>query len=164
VSRRLPLMGIIAAALCVPVTAAVVLLVFRQQADRHVQSARHDALLAASHIVRDVLSYDYRTVDQDVARARAETTGVFAKQYAATVPQFRAAARQTRTIVLARPHASGVISASRHDVVLLMFVDQASVKQPRGSATPDYRRDQSRVRVTLTRVGDRWLMSQLATV
>ncbi|MDQ1697704.1 MAG: hypothetical protein QOJ03_3057, partial [Frankiaceae bacterium] len=49
-----------------------------------------------------------------------------------------------------------------HDeVVVLLFVDQASVKQVAGEKTPTTRIDQSRVRMTMTKVGGDWLVSQL---
>jgi hypothetical protein len=45
-----------------------------------------------------------------------------------------------------------------------VFVDQASVKQLPGQRTPTTRIDQSRVRMTMTKVDGRWKVSQLAAL
>ena len=43
-------------------------------------------------------------------------------------------------------------------------VDQATVKQVPGEKTPTTRIDQSRVRVTMTKVDGKWLVSELAAL
>jgi Mce-associated membrane protein len=126
--------------------------------------ARTDAVAAARIAAHDLLSYDYRTIDTDIARAKSETTGEFASQYASTAAQLLAQAKQVRAIVQAKPSTPGVITATGNQVVVLVFVDQLSVKEVAGSRTPTTRIDQSRVRMTMTRVGDRWLVSQLAAL
>ena len=64
----------------------------------------------------------------------------------------------------ASPAAPGVESATAGQVVVLLFVDQASVKQTAGQGTPSTRIDQSRVRLTMTLVDGRWLVSSLAAL
>ncbi|MDQ1706076.1 MAG: Mce-associated rane protein [Frankiaceae bacterium] len=159
--RGLALPAALAAALCVPAAAAVVVLGLHDRADAQTQTARREAVAAARQVARDVLSYDYRTIDADIARAKADSTGLFAKQYAQTAAQLLAQAKQARAIVQASPSTPGVVSASHNEVVVLLFVDQASVKQLTGQKTPTTRIDQSRVRMTMSRVHGRWLVSQL---
>ena len=48
--------------------------------------------------------------------------------------------------------------------MVLLFVDQASVRKTPGAKTPTTRIDQSRVRVTMTLVNGRWLVSDLAAL
>ena len=131
---------------------------------RAVQHARTAAVAAARTAARDLLSYDYRTMDRDIARAKSETTGLFAGQYASASDRLAQQAKQARAIVQASPSAPGVVSASRDQVVVLLFVDQASVKQTPGQRQPTTRIDQSRVRMTMTLVRGRWLVSQLAAL
>lgn len=126
-------------------------------------SARN-ATAAARTAVRDILSYDYRHLPADIARARADATGVFAHEYAGTATRLLHEATQLKAIVRANVTAAGVVSASPHDVVVLMFVDQDSVRQTPGQRTPTTRIDQSRVRATMTLVGRRWKVSDLAAL
>ena len=132
--------------------------------DASLDNARVDAATAAKQAAHDILSYDYRSLDQDIAKAKSETTGLFAKQYAGTAGTLLAQARQLRAIVQATPSAPGVVSATKDEVVVLVWVDQASVKQLSGQKTPTTRIDQSRVRMTMTKVDGRWKVSQLAAL
>ena len=152
------------AVLCLPALAGLVLLVLRGGAPDTTAHARHDALAAATTAAHDVHSYDYRTLDRDIARAKAETTGAFSQQYAASAGQLLTEAKQVKAIVQASVGLPGVVSATRDTVVVLVFVDQASVKQLPGQKQPTTRIDQSRVRLTMTKVGSRWLVSALSAL
>jgi Mce-associated membrane protein len=152
------------AVLCLPLLAAVAVLLLRDQDAVQVRHARAAAMAAATTAAGDVLSYDYRTLDADIARAQADATGVFAAQYRRTAAALQQQAAHNRAIVQATPSRPGVVSATADEVVVLVFVDQASVRQVAGAKTPTTRIDQSRVRMTMTRVGDRWLVSQLAAL
>jgi Mce-associated membrane protein len=147
--------------LCIPVAAAASVLYVRDRDGRAGEHARTAATAAAEQAVRDILSYDYRTLDKDIAQAEADTTGAFAQQYRRTAGELQTQAAQLKAIVQATPSTPGIVSADRHEVVVLLFVDQASVKQVAGKKTPTTRIDQSRVRMTMTNVGGRWLVSQL---
>jgi Mce-associated membrane protein len=132
--------------------------------DAAVDTARRQALAASRQAVSDILSYDYRTLDRDISKAKAETTGLFAKQYAGSAAALLAQAKQLRAIVQATPSDPSVVSATADQVVVLVFVDQASVRQVTGAKTPTTRIDQTRVRMTLTRVDGTWRVSQLAAL
>jgi Mce-associated membrane protein len=146
---------------CVPVAAMTAVLFVRERTDQATQQARADAATAARQAARDILSYDYRTMADDIARAKSETTGVFARDYARTADRLQAQAARLRAIVQASPSTPGVVSGTRTEVVVLLFVDQASVKQVAGQKTPTTRIDQSRVRLTMSKVNGHWLVSQL---
>ena len=163
VRQRRPVLPIVAAVLCLPAAAAAVLLL-RQPAPDSTKHARHDALAAATTAAHDLLSYDDRTLDADIAKAKAEATGAFAQQYAQTASQLLGQAKQLKAIVQASVGQPGVVSAQSREVVVLVFVDQASVKQLPGQKSPTTRIDQSRVRLTMTQVGNRWLVSALAAL
>lgn len=159
---RHALVGTVAAALCIPVAAGVVLLTDKASAARGRDDARHDALGAAGRIARDLLSYDYRTIDRDLARARADTTGSFARQYADASTQLRGQALATHAIVQARVRDTGIVSASADRVVVLAFIDQVSITRASKSAVPTTRLIPSAVQMTLTDVDGRWRVSGLA--
>jgi Mce-associated membrane protein len=158
---RLPVVAAVAGALCVPAAVVVALLARHVDSSATKDDARAAAVVAAQRDAHDLLSYDYRSLDRDVARAQAETTGTFARQYRATASQLLAEARQVRAIVQATVSTPGVVRASADTVVVLVFVDQASVKQLPGQKSPTTRIDQSRVRMTMQNAHGRWLVAQL---
>jgi Mce-associated membrane protein len=158
------LLAAVVAVLCVAIGATDVAFGLRNRHADSLDTARTAAVNAAQRAVRDILSYDYRTLDTDIARAKSETTGLFAREYAGTASTLLAEAKQLRAIVQATPAAPAIVTASADDVVVLVFVDQASVKQPAGQKSPATRIDQSRVRMALTKVGNTWKVSQLAAL
>ena len=158
------LVSVVAAALCVPLAVVVVLLAGKASGASDRDTARHGALGAAARIARDLLSYDYRTIDRDLARARAETTGGFARQYAETTTPLRAQALASHAIVQARVRDTGVVSASAHRVVVLAYIDQVSITRTSKSAVPATRLIPSAVQMTLTEVDGRWRVSALAAL
>lgn len=156
--------SVIAAALCLPAAAGVGILVSRASAASDENSARRGALHAAARITQEILSYDYRTIDKDLARARADTTGVFAKQYDAAAAGLRAEARRTQAIVQARVRDTAVVSAGGDRVDVLVFADQVSIARPSTTAAPATRLIPSAVQLTLVRAGGRWKVSDLTAV
>jgi Mce-associated membrane protein len=119
------------------------------------------ALAAARSAAHEILSYDYRNISTDISHAESLTTGAFAQQYASTAKRLLSEAKQERTIVQATVGSAGVVSATPQNVVALLFVDQATVRQAAGQASPTTRIDQSRVRMTMTLTRGHWLVSQL---
>jgi Mce-associated membrane protein len=142
---------------------AAVLLVIDAGAAAAVQTARTQALRTARADVVDILSYDYRTLASDIARAKGEATGLFLQQYQTTAASLSQAV-QVKAIVQATVGSAGVVSATQDQVVVLAFVDQASVKQLPTTTAPTTRIDQDRVVLTMTRVRGRWLVSNLSAL
>ena len=128
------------------------------------RQARTDATSAARVAAGDILGYDYRSIDDAIKRAHSETTGAFRKQYDSTASELLPQSKQVKAIVQATVGSAAVMSASRDRVVVLLFVDQATVKQQPGAKTPETRIDQSRVRMTMSRVGGHWLVSELVAL
>jgi Mce-associated membrane protein len=159
---------LVLALLCVPAIAAAVVFWLRTpsvQAPASLLSPdAQSALITAKTDAHAILSYDYRSISRDIATAKADTTGVFARQYAGTAAQLLSQAKQVKAIVQATIGSAGVVSSDRSDVVVLLFVDQASVRQTPGQKTPTTRIDQSRVRMTMTKVDGKWLVSALAAL
>ena len=165
IGSRRALLTAIAAALSVALLVADIVLWLGGHHAAAVERSRSQAVTAARQAARDILSYDYRNLKADIAKAKSETTGVFAKQYAGSADTLLAQAAQLRAIVQATPASPpAIVSATADEVVVLVFIDQASVKQPAGQKTPATRIDQSRVRMTMTKVGGAWKVSQLAAL
>ena len=154
------LLGVAGAAVLGLCTATFLLYQRVEQASE-VESARQSAIDAARTRLPQLLSYDYHTLDKDLAGARAGTTGAFRDQFAELTTKVVAPAAQQRQIVT-RTTVTGasVVSAEPNRVVLLVFLDQ--VTQTR--ADPSSRIDGARVRATLQRQDGQWLVSELTPV
>lgn len=156
---------LIVAALCLPAAAALMVFLVRSPATSTVTTLTGPTSQAAENAARTaagaILSYDYRTLPANIKRAQADTTGEFSKQYSSTSAALLKQAKQEKAIVRATVGSAGVVSTSPTNVVVLLFVDQASVRQPTGQKSPTTRIDQSRVRMTMSLVGGRWLVAQL---
>jgi Mce-associated membrane protein len=165
---RRPTLSIVLGVLCVPV--AVAAIVFgvvtpssgASSATSLTSTTSQAGLLAAKTEIPTILSYDYRSIASDIAKAKADTTGVFAHQYATSADKLLSQAKQVKAIVQATVGSAGVVSAGTDNVVVLLFVDQATVRQAPGNSSPQTRIDQDRVLATMTNVGGKWLVSALA--
>ncbi len=125
---------------------------------RLVAAARTDALAAARIAAVELLSYDYRRLDADFARARKHVTGRFAEEYATTTEKtVRPTATRYQAVVEASLVDAGVRSASRDRVVVLVFVNQVS----RNTRLAAPQIDQNRVRMTLSLVDGQWRVSEV---
>ena len=156
--------SVVLVVLCLLAATSLVALLLQRRDDQATERARTQAVSAARSAAGDILGYDYRSVEQSIARARADTTGSFRKEYDETAKKLLPESKQLKAIVQATVGSSAVMSASSDRVVVLLFVDQATVKQVPGQTTPTTRIDQSRVRVTMSKVGGRWLVSELAAL
>lgn len=131
---------------------------------RRTETARTEALAAARRAAPVVLSYDYRHLDKDFARARSHLTGDFHAEYGKTTKTVVApTAKKYRGVVkatVAAPASGGtpaasVVSASPDKVVVLLFINQVTEStQVSGS-----RVDLNRVRVTMADTDDGWKVS-----
>jgi Mce-associated membrane protein len=152
------------AVLCLAALTAAAILGWHRHTRSVEEQARTDAVKAARVAAGDILGYDYRSIDDSIKRARSETTGAFRKQYDSTASELLPQSKQVKAIVQATVGSAAVMSGNRDRVVVLLFVDQATVKQQPGAKTPETRIDQSRVRMTMSRVGGHWLVSELVAL
>lgn len=128
---------------------------------RHAQAANEAGDVAVSMAGSDaehILSYDYRTLDTNFQQSVALTTGGFRTQYQQTTSQLvRPQALKEKVIVQASTRDAGLISASDNNAVVLVFVDRITTKA--GQQKPTFNQD--RVRMTMTKVNGKWLVSKL---
>jgi Mce-associated membrane protein len=118
-------------------------------------------LAAASNQVSTVLSYDYRHLDEDFARATAELTPRFRKSYLSTTAKgVRPLAEKYKAISTAQATAAGLIEGSADRAVVLVFVAQTATNTQLTAP----RLDRSRIKTTLVRSGNGWLIDNLQPV
>lgn len=137
-------------------------LLYRQHlALSEVDSARRAALDAAKQKAVEVLSYDYRNWDKDLAAAKADLTGQFKQDFGTLAAQLVGPTAKAKSVVTeASVSAASVIRADADQVVVLLFINQqtGSSERKRGQVNA------SRVRVTLDNVDGAWLISNMEPV
>jgi Mce-associated membrane protein len=129
-----------------------------------VDDARGDALASARTAASQLLAYDYRHIDSDVSGAKKLITNPFSGQYETTAATLQKEAVQLKAIVRADVKSAAVEDATKDRVVVLLFVDQSSVKQLPGQTKPVTRTDEQRVRFTMVHTDGRWLVSEVAAL
>lgn len=108
--------------------------------------------------IEQMLSYNYKTIDGQAAQIEGLLTGKFKTEFATAMDQeIKPLAVKNQTVVQARVSDVGVMSSSPTTVTVMAFVNQARV----GSDQKQPVVDQNRVLATLSKVGDRWLISRV---
>lgn len=148
------------------IVAALVLDGLAWQSNRNhsaLNRARGEALVAATSAAQKALSWDYRTLDADIARAKAvgTPTGAYLNDYARTTADLRKEAEPLKAIAQTTVQSGSVISASRQRVVVLLFADQAAILQQPGSKTPDTKIAQYRIQMAMVKQHGRWLVDTM---
>ncbi len=159
-TRLDPLLVVAGLVVAVLLVTAGLLTVRARSADR-AEQARTEATAAAEATAVDVLSYDYRHLDRDFARAKAGLTGSFVDDYAKTTRTVvRPTATEVRAVVKADVAASSVVRADPNRVVVLLFVNQTTTSTRLDAPKVDL----NRVRLTMDRVDGRWLVSKVVAL
>jgi Mce-associated membrane protein len=149
------------AALLLVVAIAASALGWQHHVHNQAEQARQQAGAAATATVPDVLSYNYRTIYDDLARARTHLTGDFAGQFDQLTRQIVAPqATQGQINTHAEIAASSVIEADVNRVVELLFVNQTT----QGANLPQPRIDGSRLVLTMQKVHNQWLIQNLEPI
>ncbi|KXT57261.1 hypothetical protein Y710_09150 [Gordonia sp. QH-12] len=124
--------------------------------------AGQSALASARRDVPELLSYDYRTIDQAFPKsAKKLLTGKFLTEYTelgASVVQ--PAAKRDAIVTKADVVEASVVAAEEDSVTVLLFVNQTTTSKDLEGP----RLDGSRVRVHMTKDGDSWKISEFVPV
>lgn len=118
-------------------------------------AAGQDAQSAARAAAQAIMSYDYRTLTSDMAKAQSMTTGAFRRQYEADAPRLLQIARQYKGITRADVWAAGTQAQSPSQVTVVLFVDQTTTQA--SDKTP--RLSENRVEMVMRKVGGNWLVA-----
>jgi Mce-associated membrane protein len=160
---RLRVALIVTAALIVVLgfVAANVWLFTIRSANSSVERARVAALAVARTRIPSMLSYSYNDISSYVAHAPANTTGDFRKDFTQLVTSvIEPAAKQQHITTKATVKSVGIIDAHKNSVVVLVMIDQTTTSD----SAKGGRIDGSRVRVTMLRAGNTWLVDDMTPV
>ena len=122
---------------------------------RHVERARAESVAAAKDSTDAILTFRYDTIDHDVAVTRERLTGGFLDTYTTrTRQELIPHAKQERIVATAMvPDAAPEITTPNHAVVLVFISQNVTI----GDGPPT--ETGSTARVTLDKIGERWLIS-----
>ena len=141
---------------------ATALLQWQIHSAHRVTAASEASLRAASETAAAILSYTTADVETGLTARTDRLTGDFLREYSElmttkVIPE----AKQNNVTASATVAAAASVSATADRAVNLLFVDQTVSTAPRGdSAAPAQpARSTFSVRVTLEKVGERWLVS-----
>ena len=127
---------------------------------RNDESARDESIRAAKDSTVALLSYKPETVEQQLGAARDLLTGDFRDSYTSlTNDVVIPGAKQKQISAVATVPAVASVSANPSHAVVLVFVNQTVIV---GQTAPTD--TASSVRVTLDKVGNRWLISKFDPV
>jgi Mce-associated membrane protein len=147
-------------ALALLLAAAAGFLKWQDGTAREAAAAGTESVRAATESTIALLSYKPDTVEKDLGAARSRLTGSFLNAYTSlTRDVVIPGAKQKQISAVATVPAAASTSATENHAVVLLFVNQSVViGQDAPTSTA------SSVRVTLDKVGGRWLISQFDPV
>lgn len=126
---------------------------------------------ATRSAMQTFLDVDYRHMDDDIAAVKAVSTGAFAKQYASSSVDLKAAAQQAQSVSHGTVAQVGVNSIDGDTAHLLVVADvvvtNTTTASRKSTATCPHagaQCDSYRFAVTMTRTGSGWKMSNLVGV
>jgi Mce-associated membrane protein len=147
------LLALLASA-CVVMAGACIYLWHQTTQDRAVQRARTDAQNAAQSEAKDLLSYNFRTLDYDLSKAKSEMTPGMAKSFSDYWQIFRPSVEKSQTQALTQIQVTGVTDATPTRVEVVLFVKMISVN----AAHKEPQVDTSWPRLQMQKIGKKWLI------
>jgi Mce-associated membrane protein len=131
---------------------------------RDSEAAAAQALTAARSFAGDMMSYDYRTIDRDLGRARDHATGALAGHYRRLATTLAPEAKRVRRVQQAVVAEAGVESAGPDEVRVLVFLNMVTTSAVSRQDTPTQRVSQQRVRLVMVKTPDGWRIADLSTL
>jgi hypothetical protein len=151
----LPLVPVLAG-LLVLLLAGTAFLWFTRQSPSSVSSGTYvQALEAARSEVVDLTSFDYVTLDQDIARIKSSTTGDLRNEAVSQLDKQRQQLTQAQAVVNTSVVGAGITRASGSDATAVLVIQ--STQKTGGSQQAQVSR--YRIEAQLKKVGGKWLLS-----
>ena len=134
---------------------------YRYWDQERAEKSRTEVVDVAGRSVAAMFTYDYNTVDKELPKAADALTPKFRDDYLKLITQAIApGAKDKQLTVRATTQASGVIKADRGHAEVLLFLNQITTSKENAQGTSTG----SRVRVTLDKSGDHWLVDAVTPV
>lgn len=121
--------------------------------------ARTQVLIEAADLTQRTLSYDHKSLENDMELARARMTPTFRKEYDGTMQQVRANTEKNKIVLKAVAVSSAIIKATEHRATVLVFMNQTTTANGKNEQL-----NRNSLVVTLTRGDGDWAMSKLSAL
>ena len=145
----------------VAVLAVVVLLAVQLRDARAEDQRREDILQSARQQGVNITTLDYRSVDRDLSRVLAQSTGTFRKEFKAGTKDLTDLVVKNKAVSKGEVLEAGVVTADSDSARVLVVAD-ATVGN---SASADQQQVRHyRMQLDMVRSGNRWLTSTLTFV
>ncbi|WP_433437327.1 hypothetical protein [Nonomuraea sp. CA-141351] len=131
---------------------------------RAADAAGAEAMAAAKEVAPDLLSYDYRTVEADLARAGTHTTGELTKHYKELTTSLVSRAKAQKIVQTVAVAGAGVERAGPDRVEVLLFVNTGTVKETAAKTGLQQQFTQNRARFVMVRQDSHWLVADMSTL
>ncbi|MEV4474776.1 hypothetical protein [Nonomuraea sp. NPDC049504] len=131
---------------------------------RETETAARAAVAEAKRLAPDLLSYDYRTIEEDLARAGMFTTGELTEHYKELTRTLVSRAKEQKIVQSVAVAAAGIERAKPDRVEVLLFVNTGTVKEIPGKEGLQQEFTQNRARFVMVRQDSRWLVAGLSTL
>jgi Mce-associated membrane protein len=158
-SRVVPTWLLIGLALLVAASVGLAAYLLSQPSEEAVEGATGTARTAAERAAVPLLSYDFRSLDADQEAAHGVITSEYRSDYDDLFELIRENAPATRTVVDVEVIGSAIVRAGEDRAEILLFVNRPTTNK--ATQEPVVYKDQ--VTLTMERVGDDWLVDDLAT-
>jgi Mce-associated membrane protein len=119
--------------------------------------ARDAGIQQAANLTKQVLSYDWSTLDSDISATEKVLAPSFRSEYVKTMSGVHDQTIKNHVKLVATVVSTSTVTATKDKVVALVFVNQTTT----AVGTKNERLDQNRVLVTLTRHGGEWRVSKM---
>ncbi|MDL9935472.1 hypothetical protein QSJ18_01800 [Gordonia sp. ABSL1-1] len=173
VGSKLAVAAVVLSILVVALAVSTTVLVFAyRDADRRADAAtvsvgapeQRAAVDAARRNVIELMTYDSANFDDLDRRIEAISTPSFLQQYIATSQEARKGAAEAKSTSTAKISEVGIVGVKGDAVTVLMALDQRIMVPELKAERPDGVPYQSRVKATVVRSGDRWLLDDFAVI
>ncbi|MEU8358011.1 hypothetical protein AB0C27_18535 [Nonomuraea sp. NPDC048882] len=131
---------------------------------RAAEAAAAEATVAAKKVAPELLSYDYRTIEEDLARAGTFTTGDLTGHYKELSKSLASRAKAQKIVQTVDVTDVGVEHAEPGRVEVLLFMNTGTVKEIPGKEGLQREFTQNRARFVMVRQESRWLVAGLSTL
>ena len=124
------------------------------------EGVRTSALQAARERAEELTTYDHRTLDANFESVLETATGDFETEYRETTDQLRSTFVESRAVAVGKAVAAGVeqadLEGGTERVVVVLAVDQVITTTGAPART-----ERNRIRMTLVRPDDTWLVEKV---
>ena len=120
---------------------------------------------AATQVMKAFLDVDYRDMEPRVNKVLGMSTGAFKNQYKTAAADLKSQVQAAKTVATGAVLRVGIGDLNARTAVVYVAADSkvtnTSIEQEKAQGQDANGRRYYRFQLTLTRVGDRWLLSDL---